>query len=83
MQGDGKIRKRGKEMTIDTKYSIGDLLSWRIGGKVLLVCGLKIYAEKGVEYICSYANSDGLPTEGTFKECEVEPWSNKQIGFTK
>ena len=70
-------------MTITTKYDIGQQMVWKIGGKPLIIVGIKTLSENHHEYVCSYADSDGNPKELAFMEWEIEPWKAGDIGFKR
>jgi len=68
-------------MKIETKYSIGDVILWKVNGIALIVTAIKVLNESYAEYMCSFSDSDGQPKESTFTECELEPWTNGFMGF--
>jgi len=70
-------------MTFTTVYSIGQQMVWKIGGKSLIITGIKVLGVDHHEYVCSYADSDGNPKELAFMEQEIEPWKTGDIGFGK
>lgn len=70
-------------MTFTTLFNIGDTVAWRIGGRPMIICSIKILSDTRIDYTCSYADADGLPKEATFGEFEVEKWINSGIGFKK
>jgi uncharacterized protein YodC (DUF2158 family) len=68
-------------MTITTKYDIGQQMTWKIGGKPLIITGVKVLSETYMEYVCSYSDHDGNPKELAFTEQEIEPWKAGDMGF--
>jgi hypothetical protein len=70
-------------VNIKTAYDIGQQMLWKIGGKPLIIIGIKVLSETCIEYVCSYCDSDGNPKELAFAEHEIEPWISGDIGFGK
>lgn len=65
-------------MKIETKYDIGDLVSPVVGDVEMLIDTIQLGA--GIRYHCHWF-VDGQLKDSWFGEIEIEPVSDKKVGF--